>query len=83
MYKKSGQQKKKPQKKQKRVKSEEEGGEEVESDWVDEESDEDQNIDGSKKVKDEVLTLQYPVTDVKMVLVVREDLKMQKGKIGA
>jgi PTH2 family peptidyl-tRNA hydrolase len=34
-------------------------------------------------IKDEVLTVQYPIQDVKMVLVVREDLKMGKGKIGA
>ena len=55
----------------------------MESDWVDEDSEEEQNVDGSKRIKDEVLTLQFPVSDVKMVLVVREDLKMQKGKIGA
>ena len=55
----------------------------MESDWVDDDSEEEQNVDGSKRIKDEVLTLQFPVSDVKMVLVVREDLKMQKGKIGA
>ena len=41
------------------------------------------NDDGSKTIKDEVLFIKYPVDEVKMVLVVREDLKMTKGKIGA
>lgn len=56
-----------------------------ESDWVDDDSDADQvnSANGSKKIKDEVLFESYPIQDVKMVLVVREDLKMGKGKIGA
>ena len=35
------------------------------------------------KAKDQVLLEKYPLDEVKMVLVVREDLKMGKGKIGA
>ena len=35
------------------------------------------------KVVDEALLEQFPMDEVKMVLVVREDLKMGKGKIGA
>lgn len=64
---------------------EEEEGEMEESDWVDDDSDADQlnSTDGSKKIKDEVLFDQFPIDNVKMVLVVREDLKMGKGKIGA
>lgn len=73
--------------KQKKVKStnEEEDEQVEESDWVDDDSDEDQlnSADGSKKIKDEVLFETYPIDNVKMVLVVREDLKMGKGKIGA
>jgi peptidyl-tRNA hydrolase len=34
-------------------------------------------------VKDEVLKVKYPAEDIKLVLIVREDLKMGKGKIGA
>ena len=41
------------------------------------------NDAGSKTIKDEVLFIKYPVDEVKMVLVVRDDLKMTKGKIGA
>lgn len=41
------------------------------------------NPDGSRKIKDQTLFDKCPITDVKMVLVVREDLKMGKGKIGA
>ena len=32
---------------------------------------------------DEVMAQQYPLDNIKMVLCVREDLKMGKGKIGA
>lgn len=32
---------------------------------------------------DKVLFEKYPIRDVKQVLVVRDDLKMGKGKIGA
>ena len=64
--------------------NEEEQDEVEESDWVDEDSDDGLNaVDGSKKIKDEVLLSTYPIQDVKMVLVVREDLKMGKGKVGA
>lgn len=59
------------------------GDEAEESDWVDEDSEDDLNKEGAKRIKDEVLLAQFPIKDVKMVLVVREDLKMQKGKIGA
>ena len=55
----------------------------MESDWVDDDSEDELNKEGAKHIKDEVLLAQYPIQDVKMVLVVREDLKMQKGKIGA
>ena len=34
-------------------------------------------------MSDQALRLKYPIEDIKMVLVVREDLKMGKGKIGA
>ena len=36
-----------------------------------------------EKTYNEVLLEQYPLADIKMVLCVREDLKMGKGKIGA
>ena len=38
---------------------------------------------GPTKIPDAELFQQYPINDVKMVLCVREDLKMGKGKIGA
>jgi peptidyl-tRNA hydrolase, PTH2 family len=41
------------------------------------------NPDGTAKIKDEVLKGAFPIKDVKLVMVVREDLKMTKGKIGA
>ena len=41
------------------------------------------NDDGSKKIDDDVLFSKFPVDEVKMALVVRDDLKMGKGKIGA
>ena len=44
---------------------------------------EEKNPDGTKKVKDDILFSSFPVSDVKLVMVVREDLKMGKGKIGA
>jgi U3 small nucleolar ribonucleoprotein component len=75
--------KKKPRKVKKSDVEEEDEGEEVESDWVDEDSEDEKKADGSKKISDDVLQSTYPIKDVKMVLVVREDLKMQKGKIGA
>ena len=34
-------------------------------------------------ITDEVLTEKYDVCDLKMVMVVRQDLQMGKGKIGA
>ena len=65
----------------KKVKTEDE---DESSDWSDVSSDEDEkNEDGSKKIRDEVLFAKHPVENVKMVLIVREDLKMGKGKIGA
>ncbi len=36
-----------------------------------------------KKITDEELFEKYPIQDIKQVLVVRDDLKMGKGKIGA
>ena len=44
---------------------------------------EENNPDGTRKIKDEVLEGAFPIKDVKLVMVVREDLKMGKGKIGA
>ena len=41
------------------------------------------NPDGTNKVKDETLFSSFPISEVKLVMVVREDLKMGKGKIGA
>jgi PTH2 family peptidyl-tRNA hydrolase len=41
------------------------------------------NPDGTKKIEDDVLKGAFPVSEVKLVMVVREDLKMGKGKIGA
>ena len=41
------------------------------------------NPDGTRKVSDEVLFGACPLKDNKLVLVVREDLKMGKGKVGA
>ena len=34
-------------------------------------------------IRDDILRSKYPLEDIKLVLVVREDLKMGKGKIGA
>lgn len=34
-------------------------------------------------MRDQLLNVKYPIQDIKMILVVREDLKMGKGKIGA
>ncbi len=48
----------------------------------DQQSDE-KNPDGTRKIKDETLFSSFPVSEVKLVMVVREDLKMGKGKIGA
>ena len=38
---------------------------------------------GANKIKDDELFEKFPLTQIKMVLVVRDDLKMGKGKIGA
>ena len=46
-------------------------------------SEEELNEDGSKKVREETLFAEYPIREVKLMLVVRDDLKMGKGKIGA
>ena len=83
LYKKHTNKNKKKKKKVKREDGEEGEDDQQESDWLDDDSDEDMNDDGSKTIKDEVLFVKYPVDEVKMVLVVREDLKMTKGKIGA
>ena len=56
---------------------------------VDGEDTEEEEEDGyiinqqAAKIDDETLYQEYPVTDVKMVLVVNNGLKMGKGKIGA
>ena len=64
--------------------------EESDEDWLDDEgveSSEDEsdtkNPDGSNKVRDEVLRVRYPPQDIKMTLIVRNDLQMGKGKVGA
>ena len=41
------------------------------------------NPDGSAKIQDQILFGAFPIKEVKLVMVVREDLKMTKGKIGA
>lgn len=43
----------------------------------------DKNPDGTQRIEDETLFGAFPIKDVKLVMVVREDLKMTKGKIGA
>ena len=48
-----------------------------------EEEFEGKNPDSTKRVKDEILQAAFPIQEVKLVMVVREDLKMGKGKIGA
>ena len=60
-----------------------------EEDWEDaseDECEEDDQIKAPEKFtqqKDALLLEQFPVDDVKMVLVVRTDLGMQKGKMAA
>ena len=41
------------------------------------------NPDGTKRIRDEILQAAFPIQEVKLVMVVREDFKMGKGKIGA
>lgn len=84
MFKKDKKKKKRSVKKIKNGEDEEEEQQE-ESDWVDDDSDSEclNSADGSKQIPDDILYEKYPIKDVKMVLVVREDLKMGKGKIGA
>ena len=79
----------KSKKKRRQIKQSDDEGESSDG-WIDDEgvddsdaNDENKNIDGSKKVRDEVLRVTYPPEDIKMILVVRDDLKMGKGKIGA
>ena len=83
MFKRDGKKEKKLKPKKVKTGDDEEDEDGDESEWVDDDSGDELNKDGSKKIKDEVLLAQYPITDVKMVLIVREDLKMGKGKIGA
>ena len=63
------------------------GNEEAEDDWEDDESSEDESgytrNKGPAQIDDNELFNKHPISNVKMVLVVREDLKMGKGKIGA
>ena len=77
--------------------SESEEEDQQESEWEDDDnSGSEEEVDANEKatkreaelkIQDEVFSEQYPVdsetSDVRMVLVVREDLKMGKGKIGA
>ena len=61
-------------------------GEESGSDWEDEESDDEDTSNANEEQspeKDKALSEQYPIDDVKMMLAVRTDLGMTKGKIGA
>ena len=53
------------------------------SDDEDEDSEASEFADGTKKMRDDVLKVQYPPQEIKMVMVVRDDLKMGKGKMGA
>ena len=41
------------------------------------------NPDGTVQIRDDILNKEFPIQEIKLVLVVREDLKMTKGKIGA
>ena len=55
------------------------------SDWEDESEEDDAsnaNVEQSPE-KDKALSDQFPIDDVKMMLAVRTDLGMTKGKIGA
>ena len=56
-----------------------------EDDWSDESADENgfQRNGPTKAIAEKELFEKYPLDHIKMVLVVREDLKMGKGKIGA
>ena len=63
-------------------------GEELDDgdDWEDESSEEEGVSNANEEQsaeKDKALTEQYPIDDVKMMLAVRTDLGMTKGKIGA
>ena len=64
----------------------ENGDEDGSDDWEDEDSEDadasNANEEQSKE-KDTALFAQYPIDDVKMMLAVRSDLGMTKGKIGA
>ena len=55
-------------------------------DWEDEDSEDEDasnaNVEQTPQ-KDKALTDQFPIDDVKMMLAVRTDLGMTKGKIGA
>lgn len=82
--------KKKSKKGRKKSQKKKEKNEEEDSDdWIDDKgvqdsSDEDEKFpDGAKIIRDDIMNVRYPAEDIKMVLVVREDLKMTKGKIGA
>ena len=80
---------KKNSKKGRKIARQEEGDsegfvtEEEEDDLDDEGSESEHETDGTRKIRDEVMSAKYPVEDIKLVCVVREDLKMGKGKIGA
>ena len=72
-----------------RKKKNDDGEESSGDEWLDDDgvpgsdSEGEKHSDGSKVVRDDVMRAKYPAEDIKMVLVVREDLKMGKGKIGA
>ena len=60
------------------------GGPDSQASKKEEESEFDgKNPDGTTRIRDEVLQAAFPIQEVKLVMVVREDLKMGKGKIGA
>ena len=65
------------------------GNNEEEDEWEDEEEEDSEDADASNAneeqspEKDKALFAQYPIDDVKMMLAVRSDLGMTKGKIGA
>ena len=70
-----------------KTKSKTESQETSEEDWEDESGSEDEDASNANAEmspeKDKALEAQYPIDDIKMMLAVRSDLGMTKGKIGA
>lgn len=57
-----------------------------EDEWVDESDSDDSDYlrnQGPEVIEESQLFAKYPISDIKMVLVVNDSLKMGKGKIGA